>query len=166
MSLPPYSFKHLMSIISSSKIATLFKFVSTVLFHRSSAILDFMEVTAGYSFPDFRSPFPVPRSPFLVLVASVLGCFGPAPYWLIEDVFEPSTTTLSSKLIFLCGYTLKELSLFIVLLETTSKLITFSQRSIKLLVGIYFEFFTPVKLTEIQRRISLLPHRFEGCHST
>ena len=59
MSLPPYSFKHLMSIISSSKIATLFKFVSTVLFHRSSAILDFMEVTADYSFPDFRSPFPV-----------------------------------------------------------------------------------------------------------
>ena len=57
MSLPPYSFKHLMSIISSSKIATLFKdfkFVSTVLFHRSSAILDFMEVTADYSFPDFQ----------------------------------------------------------------------------------------------------------------
>ena len=68
MSLPPYSFKHLMSIISSSKIATLFKFVSTVLFHRSSAILDFMEVTADYSFPDFRSPFPVPapRSPLPV----------------------------------------------------------------------------------------------------
>ena len=61
MSLPPYFFKHLMSIISSSKIATLFKFVSTVLFHRSSAILDFMEVTADYSFPDFRSPFPAPR---------------------------------------------------------------------------------------------------------
>ena len=61
MSLPPYSFKHLMSIISSSKIATLFKFVSTVLFHRSSAILDLMEVTADYSFPDFRSPLPVPR---------------------------------------------------------------------------------------------------------
>ena len=61
MSLPPYSFKHLMSIISSSKIATLFKFVSTVLFHRSSAILDFMEVTADYSFPDFRSPLPAPR---------------------------------------------------------------------------------------------------------
>ena len=70
MSLPPYSFKHLMSIISSSKIATLFKFVSTVLFHRSSAILDFMEVTADYSFPDFRSPFPAPRSPFAVLVTS------------------------------------------------------------------------------------------------
>ena len=79
MSFPPYSFKHLMSIISSSKIATLFKFVSTVLFHRSSAILDFMEVTADYSFPDFRSPFPVPRSrsplpaprsPFPVLVTS------------------------------------------------------------------------------------------------
>ena len=71
MSLPPYSFKHLMSIISSSKIATLFKFVSTVLFHLSSAILDFMEVTADYSFPDFL-PFPVPRSPFPVLVTSLL----------------------------------------------------------------------------------------------
>ena len=59
-------------------------------------------------------------------------------------IFEPSTTTLSSKLIFLCRDTLKELSLFIVFLETTSKLITFSQRSIKLLVGILFEFFTPV----------------------
>ena len=70
MSLPPYSFKHLMSIISSSKIATLFKFVSTVLFHRSSAILDFMKVTADYSFPDFRSPFPVPRSPFPISVTS------------------------------------------------------------------------------------------------
>ena len=88
-----------------------------------------------------------------------MGCFGPAPYWLIEDVFEPSSTTLSSKLIFLCRYTFKELSLFIVFLETTSKFITFSQRSIKLLVGILFEFFTPVKLTEIQRRIFLLPHR-------
>ena len=65
MSLPPYSFKHLMSIISSSKVATLFKFVSTVLFHRSSggssAILDFMEVTADYWLFYFRSPFPVPR---------------------------------------------------------------------------------------------------------
>ena len=58
------------------------------------------------------------------------GVLGPAPYWLIEAVFEPSTTALSSKLIFLCRYTLKELSLFIVFLETTSKLITFSQRSI------------------------------------
>ena len=52
----------------------------------------------------------------------------------------------------------KELSLFIVFLETTSKLTTFSERSIKLLVGIYFEFFTPVKLTEIQRRIDLSCH--------
>ena len=51
-------------------------------------------------------------------------------------------------------YTLKELSLFIAFLKTTSKLITFSQRSIKLLVGILFDFFTPAKLTEIQRRIS------------
>ena len=51
-------------------------------------------------------------------------------------------------------YTLKELSLFIAVLKTTSKLITFSQRSIKLLVGILFDFFTPAKLTEIQRRIS------------
>ena len=70
MSLPPYSFKHLMSIISSSKIATLFKFVSTVLFHRSSggssAILDFMKVTADYWLFYFRSPFPVPRSPLPV----------------------------------------------------------------------------------------------------
>ena len=64
--------------------------------------------------------------------------------------FEPSTTTLSSKLIFLCRYTLKELSLFIVFLETNSKLTTFSQRSLKLLVGILFEFFTPVKLTEFK----------------
>ena len=63
-------------------------------------------------------------------------------------------------------YTLKELSLFIAFLKTTSKLITFSQRSIKLLVGILFDFFTPAKLTEIQRRIiSLLPHRIEACHS-
>ena len=63
-------------------------------------------------------------------------------------------------------YTLKELSLFIAVLKTTSKLITFSQRSIKLLVGILFDFFTPAKLTEIQRRIiSLLPHRIEACHS-
>ena len=38
-------------------------------------------------------------------------------------------------------YTLKELSLFIAFLKTTSKLITFSQRSIKLLVGIFFLFF-------------------------
>ena len=67
---------------------------------------------------------------------------------IIEAAFEPSTTTLSSKLIFLCRYTLKELSRFIVFLETTSKLITFSQQSIKLLVGILFEFFTPAKLTE------------------
>ena len=51
-------------------------------------------------------------------------------------------------------------------LETTSKLITFSQRSIKLLVGILFDFFTLAKLTEIQRRIiSLLLHRIEACHS-
>ena len=60
------NFRLLMSIISSSKIATLFKFVSTVLFHRSSAILDFMEVTADYWLFYFRSPFPVPRSPFPV----------------------------------------------------------------------------------------------------
>ena len=78
----------------------------------------------------------------------VFGCLGPAPYWLIEAAFEPSTTTLSSKLIFLCQYRLKEQSLFIVFLETTSKLITFSQRSIKLLVGILFEFFTSAKSTE------------------
>ena len=45
-------------------IYALFKFVSTVLFHRPSVILGFMEVTADYSFPDFRSPFPAPRSPF------------------------------------------------------------------------------------------------------
>ena len=69
MSLPPYSFKHLMSIISSSKIATLFKFVSTVIDHRPYWV--FMEVTADYSFPDFRSPLPAPRSPFLVLVTSI-----------------------------------------------------------------------------------------------
>lgn len=81
------------------------------------------------------------------------GCLGQAPYWSIEAVFEHSTTTL---------YTLKELSLFIVFLESTSKLITFSQRSIIIfLVHILFEFFTPVKLTEIQRRISLLPDRIE-----
>ena len=79
MSLLPYSFKQLMSIISSSKIATLFKFVSTVLFHRSSAILDFMEVTADYSFPDLRSPFPAPRSPLPVLVTS--------GFYLIEHNF-------------------------------------------------------------------------------
>ena len=60
---------------------------------------------------------------------------------------------------------MRELSLFIEFLETTSKLITFSQRSIKRLVGILFEVFTPAKLTEIQRRISLLPHRIEACHS-
>ena len=53
---------------------------------------------------------------------------------------------------------MRELSLFIVFSETTLKLITFSQRSIKLLVGILFEFFTPAKLTEIQRRISLSCH--------
>ena len=63
MSLPPYSFKHLMSIISSSKIATLFKFVSTVLFHRSSAILDFYGGYRRLLVP--RLPFPAPRSPFL-----------------------------------------------------------------------------------------------------
>ena len=57
---------------------------------------------------------------------------------------------------------MRELSLFIVFSETTLKLITFSQRSIKLLVGILFEFFTLAKLTEIQRRISLLPHRIEA----
>ena len=39
------------------------------------------------------------------------------------------------------------------------------QRSIKLLVGILIEVFTPAKLTEIQRRISLLPHLIEACHS-
>ena len=78
----------------------------------------------------------------------VFGCLGQAPYWLIEAAFEPSTTTLSSKPIFLCRYTLKEQSLFIVFLETTLKLITFSQRSIKLLVGILFEFFTSAKSTE------------------
>ena len=65
----------------------------------------------------------------------VFGCLGPAPYWLIEAAFAPSTTTMSSKLIFLCRYTLKEQSLFIVFLETTWKLITFSPLSIKLLVG-------------------------------
>ena len=43
-------------------------------------------------------------------------------------------------------------------LETTSKLITFSQRLIKFLVGILFEFFTPAKLTEFQRRIYLSCH--------
>ena len=48
----------------------------------------------------------------------------------------------------------RTISLFIAFFETTSKLITFSQRLIKLLVGILFEFFTSVKLTEIQRRIS------------
>ena len=57
--------------------------------------------------------------------------------------------------IILCRYTLKERSLFIVFLETTSRLITFSQRSIKLLMGILFEFVTPAKITESQRRISL-----------
>ena len=67
--------------------------------------------------------------------------------------------------IFHCRYTLKELSFFIVFLESTSKLITFSQRSIILLVGILFEFFTPEKLAEIQRRTPLLPHRIEACHS-
>ena len=80
----------------------------------------------------------------------VFGCLGPVPYWLIEAAFGPSTTTLSLKLIFLCQYRLKEQSLFIVFLETTSKLITFSQRSIKLLVGILFEFFTPAKLQKFK----------------
>ena len=51
------------------------------------------------------------------------------------------------------------------ILRTTSKLLRFLQQSIKLLVGILLEFFTPAKLTEIQRRISLLPHRIEACHS-
>ena len=41
----------------------------------------------------------------------------------------------------------------------------FSQRLIKLLVGILFEFFTPVKLKEMQRGISLFPDRIEACHS-
>ena len=51
-------------------------------------------------------------------------------------------------------------------LETTSKLITFSQQSIKLLVGVLFDFFALAKLTEIQKHvISLLPHRIEACHS-
>ena len=45
------------------------------------------------------------------------------------------------------------------------ELIMFSQRSTKVLVGILFELFAPTKLTEIQRRISLLPHRIEACHS-
>ena len=31
-----------------------------------------MEVSADNSFPDFRSPLPAPRSPFPVLVTSVL----------------------------------------------------------------------------------------------
>ena len=65
---------------------------------------------------------------------------------VIEAVFEPSTTTLSSKLIFLFRYTLRELSLFIVFLETAWKLITFSQRSIKLLLGILFKFFYTRKI--------------------
>ena len=50
-------------------------------------------------------------------------------------------------------------------LESTSKLITFLQRPIKLLVGVLFELYTPAKLTEIQRRTSCLSHHIEACHS-
>ena len=68
--LPPYYFKHLMSIYT--KIATS-DVVSALLYHRSYRVRDpyrpfwiFTEITADYSFPDFRSPFPAPRSSFPV----------------------------------------------------------------------------------------------------
>ena len=80
------------------------------------------------------------------IMAENLGVYIALKSAVIEAVFEPSTTTLSSKLIFLCRYTLRELSLFIVFLETAWKLITFSQRSIKLLFGILFKFFYTRKI--------------------
>ena len=99
------------------------------------------------------------------------------PQWVCERLqiqfrisrsFRPrNLANLGSKIRFWIRrkeHTPKELSLFIVFLENTLKLTTFSQRWIKLLVGILFEFFTPSKLTEIQRRISLLPHGIEACY--
>ena len=94
MSLPPYSFKDLMSIISSSKIATLFKFVSTTDGH-----IDFSGTNQK---PERRRPFGTglvrhcPQglfSPFFTFLRSYI-FFRPfrlslAPFicpWVSEDV--------------------------------------------------------------------------------
>ena len=66
MSLPPYSFKHLMSIISSRKTATLFKFVSTTDGSLSPIIghigfLWRLPLTTRSQTSVPRSPFPAPR---------------------------------------------------------------------------------------------------------
>ena len=62
-----YYLRSISSTLWATKIATS-SVVSELLYHRSYRVRDpyrpfwiFMEVTADYSFPDFRSPFPVPR---------------------------------------------------------------------------------------------------------
>ena len=62
-----YYLRSISSTLWATKIATS-SVVSALLYHRSYRVRDpyqpfwiFLEITADYSFPDFRSPFPVPR---------------------------------------------------------------------------------------------------------
>ena len=73
----------------------------------------------------------------------------PAPYWLTFDYKPVFKANLPLPI-----HVERTIPLHCVF-RNYFELITFSQWSIKVLVGILFELFTPAKLTEIQRRISL-----------